>query len=106
MSEDGSGINSKIEYDSISNQLVGLVLPIDKTTGVPVANTFLARSVEEIKEHANLSAKKSTLVYIVVAQPISENAPPFILSIFGTDNKFKTEDVLRRWKTIETDLAG
>lgn len=106
LSEDATGILPKIEYDSASSQLIGQVLPLDKKTGNPIPNTYMARSYEEIKEHAtNASATKSTLAYIVVAQALDEKAPPFILSIHGTDNKFKTEHILHRWEFMEAELA-
>lgn len=81
LSEDATGISSKIEYDTATSQLIGQVLPIDKRTGIPIPNTYMARSYEEIKEHvSNPSATASTLAYIIVAQALDENAPPFILS--------------------------
>lgn len=96
ISEDGTGIVSKIEFDPKTNQLVGLVLPIDSRHGMPIPFTFLARSAEEI--HTNMKNSLSSLVYIVLAQPIKKNVPPFVLQIFGTDNKFRTQNVLQRWK--------
>lgn len=104
LSEDATGILSKVEYDSPNNQLVGLVLPMDRRTGIPKSGTFQVKSFEEMKGHTDSTAK-STLAYIIVAQPIVENTPPFILSIYGTDNKFKAGDVLKRWKFVETELA-
>lgn len=106
LSEDATGILPKIEYDSASSQLIGQVLPLDKDTGNPISNTYTARSYEDIKKHVeNASATKSTLAYIIVAQALDEKAPPFILSIHGTDNKFKTEHILNRWKYVEAELA-
>lgn len=106
LSEDATGILPKIQYDAATSQLIGQVLPVDKHTGIPISNTYMARSFEEIKEHVNnASAKKSTLAYIIVAQALSEKAPPFMLSIHGTDNKFKAGQIMNRWKFIEAELA-
>lgn len=106
LSEDGSGIVPKIDYNSANSQLVGQVLPIDEISGIPIKNTFMARSAEEIERHmTNDSVKKATLVYIIVAQPLKLNVPPFVLSIFGTDNKFKSDQVLARWQYTEAELA-
>lgn len=100
LSEDGSGIVEKVEFDPNTNQMVGLVLPIDPLTGNPIPFTYLARDADEIR--SNMQKSTSAYVYIVMAQPLANNAPPFILQIFGTDNKFKTQNVLYRWKyTIE-----
>lgn len=106
LSEDASGIVPKIEYDSLTSQLIGLVLPVDNISGIPISRTYMARSAEEIERHVNhTSIKKATLVYIVVAQPLKENVPPFVLSIYGTDNKFTSQQVLNRWKYVEAELA-
>lgn len=49
LSEDATGIVAKVEFDPKTNQMVGLVLPINPTTGMPEAFTFLARNVDEIQ---------------------------------------------------------
>lgn len=96
LSEDATGIVSKIEFDPKTNQMTGIVLPTNSNTGMPIPFTYLARNAEEIQ--ANMRKNTSTLVYIVLAQPLVEHAPPLILQLFGTDNKFKKQDVLLRWK--------
>lgn len=48
----------------------------------------------------------STLVYLVLAQPImNKKVPPFILQVFGTDNIFQTQDVIFRWQHTRDELA-
>lgn len=92
--EDATGIVSKIQLDPQTNQMVGLVLPMD-SSGIPKAFTFLASSAD--KMHKLMQHPKSTHLYLVLAQPLVKNVPPFILQLYGTDNKFKTEHVWRRW---------
>lgn len=89
-------------YDSQSNQLIGLVLPLDDKNGMPKLWTFNANSAEEIKQC--MERAQSSLVYIVVVQALKENVPPFILQIFGTDNKFRAQDVLQLWAHTEKEL--
>lgn len=103
LSEDATGLVAKIEFDPQSNQMIGLVLPVNTTTGMPMPYTFLARSATEIKYNIDKKAK-SSLVYVIMAQPLIPKAPPFLLQMFGTDNKFKAEDVLLRWKHTEQEL--
>lgn len=100
--EDGTGINAKVEYHPATDQLVGLVLPIDSKTGMPIPFTFLASSVDNIQKYSK--EPQSTLVYVVLAQPLMPNVPPFVLQIFGTNNKFSTMDVLQRWNHTVRDL--
>lgn len=103
LSEDGSGIVPKVDYDAKSNQLVGLTLPINELTGMPKQKSFLAISLQKIREYMQFGSK-STLIYMILAQPIKVKSPPFILQLFGTDNRFKKTDVLNRWKYTKIEL--
>lgn len=100
--EDGSGINTKVELDPLTNQLVGIVLPFNSKNGMPISFTFLADSAEKMRKH--MEERTSTHVYIVLAQPLIQNAPPFILQIFGTDNTFTAQNVLQRWNWTAAEL--
>lgn len=102
LSEDGSGIIAKVVYDVASNLLIGLNLPLNQNTGMPESSVFKARYVKEIEKH--MSQPKSTLVYVIMAQPIVPHASPYILQISGTNNKFKTADVLNRWNHTKSEL--
>lgn len=96
LSEDASGIVSKVEHDPNSNQLVGLVLPTDLKTGMPISFKFVVKSAEDINK--SMRSEIASLVYVVMAQPIMDHAPPFILQVFGTNNKFTSNNVMQRWK--------
>lgn len=102
LSEDASGVVAKVEFDSKSNQMIGLVLPSNPSTGMPIPFSYLARSECEIQ--SNMKKNKSSLVYIVLAQPLMKNTPPFILQLFGTNNRFSANDVLNRWKHTVQEL--
>lgn len=92
--EDATGINAKIEFHPATNQLVGIVLPLDSKTGLPQPFTYLASSAEAIEKNA--TQKMSSLVYMVLALPLKPGIPPFVLQVFGTDNKFRAENVALR----------
>lgn len=100
LSEDASGIVRRVTYDSKTKQLVGLVLPL-KENGMPKTMNFTPTTAQEIENFMKLA--QSTLVYIVVAQPLTPNVPSFILQIFGTNNKFTKHDVLARWTEIKKE---
>lgn len=102
LSEDATAIVTKIEFDPKSNQMVGLVLPINSSTGMPIPFSYLASSENEI--YKNMNHNKSTIVYAVMAQPIKKNVPPFVLQLFGSDNKFTAQNVLLRWKHTRAEL--
>lgn len=102
ISEDGTSIVAKAEYDARTNQIIGLVLPLD-SNGMPITFTFMARSADEIE--TNMENQLSSLVYIVMAHSLKENVPPFLLQIYGTNNRFTTLNVLDRWKHTKIELA-
>lgn len=102
ISEDATGIVSKVEYDAQSNQLTGLVLPLHEQTGNPIAFSYLASSADEIRN--SVEKEKSTHVHLVLAQPLVEGVPPIIIQIFGTSNKYRANHVSKRWNTLEDSL--
>lgn len=105
ISEDGSGVVSNIHYDSVFDQLVGFVLPNCPNSGSPIPFSFKARDADDIFKHMrDPNVRKSYLVYLVMAQPLSEGVPPFVLQIFGTDNRFSKEDVIKRWEYTRNEL--
>lgn len=93
IAEDASGIVPKIQYDSVRDELVGMTLEIDINTGCPRKFVSTAKDADQIKEF--MKHDKSKLVYIVIAIPLKEEIPPYIIQLFGTNNKFKTIDVVR-----------
>lgn len=102
ISEDATAILTKVVYDPSTNQLIGIVLPIDKTTGCPDSFTFMATDAEKIKQH--LMHERSNMVYLVMGQPLDERIPPFVIQMFGSSNKFDSQDVVKRWNFVESEL--
>lgn len=103
LSEDGTGIVPKISYHNASSQLVGLVLPIDLATGMPISKSFMPQTATEIA--IQMKGTKSTLAYVIMAQSIKEGVPPFVLQIFGTDNTFTTDNMFKRWNHTKNELS-
>lgn len=102
ISEDGTGIVQRVQYDSSTDQLIGLVLPINSLTGMPIPFSFPASSVQNIEEF--MKKEQAKIVYVVMAQSLKENVPPFILQIFGTNNRFTANMVTQRQKYTVQEL--
>lgn len=102
ISEDASGIVQKVIYDVNTNQLVGLTLPIDEANGMPRLYQFIARTLKDIESH--MKKELSHFIYAIVAQPLKPNSPPFILQIYGTNNKFTADQLTARWKYTINEL--
>lgn len=103
LSEDATQIIQKISYDAITNQIVGLVLPLG-SNGCPVTLSYEAKTEDAIKEH--MKKQKSSIAYVVMAQPLNQNLPPFVLQLFGSGNSFTTENVLNRWQHTQNELLN
>lgn len=101
LAEDATAIIRKISYDPATNQLVGLLLPLNKC-GCPISFSFLAKNADTIKELVQSPQSKS--VYVIMAQALDETIPPFILQMFGTNNQFTALDVVRRWEYTKSQL--
>lgn len=104
IAEDASGIIPNVAYDPNTNQIVGLVLPTDGRTGMPIPYSYTPQTINDIDRIINTNSK-STLIYLVLAQPIMDDTPPFVLQVYGTDNKFASEDVMKRWKHTSDQLS-
>lgn len=51
LSEDGTKITGRVQYDSRTNQIIGFTLPLDVSTGVRKRRSFEARNIEEILQY-------------------------------------------------------
>ena len=72
--------------------------------GLPKLDSFIAVSFTAIENMFNENAI-SKYAYVCMAQSLCGNAPPMLLACLGTDNKFKTQDVMLRWKHIAEQYA-
>lgn len=102
ISEDATVITTKVSYDPFTNQLIGLTLPIDKENGSPVIMSYEAKDEKHIREH--LKHRQSKFVYLVMAQSLNAEIPPFTIQLFGTNSEFKSIDVIKRWGFMKMEL--
>ncbi|KAK3918403.1 hypothetical protein KUF71_000975 [Frankliniella fusca] len=99
LSEDGTQVTGRIQYCPTNNQVVGFVLPVD-ANGLPVLDSFPATSARVIKSYFDENAK-SHIAYCIMAKPMVPKSPSFCLAMFGSDNKFTSPIVLKRWEWME-----
>ncbi|CAF2149730.1 unnamed protein product [Rotaria magnacalcarata] len=96
-----TAVVSKVTYDTTSNKFIGFALPLDDN-GFPIANSYSTESFSCLEEwYSNVPRAKSLNAYLI--QPLSSaanNTSPFLLSAYGTDNKFESSDVISRWHHI------
>lgn len=99
LSEDGTRICNRVQYDVKTNLVVGLVLEIVENTSMPKTFCFKATSAAAMAGYFKNNVRASIL-YTYMVQPVVKNAPAFCLMLFGTDNKFQSENVVQWWKYI------
>lgn len=102
ISEDATAIVSIVKYDPKTNQLIGILLPLNKSDGLPKTFSFEASNATIIEQH--LKQPFSKFVHVVMAQPLDEKVPPFLLQMFSTNNNFTAVDVVHRWNTTKLEL--
>lgn len=67
------------------------------------SNSFVAKDAGTIERFIHMP--KSKFVYVVMAQPLDETIPPFILQIFGAEATSNSRDVVNRWNFTKLELA-
>lgn len=65
--EDGTKITEAVEYDAIEKLIVGLVSPIDKSTGLAKEKYFSALSAKQIVDAIQKNPKAS-YVQVILAK--------------------------------------
>lgn len=102
LSEDGTRIENRIQYDRHTNQLIGFVLPLDDHTGMPIPFKYKATNLRQMLKHLNDGTMGHSM-NTIMAKPLG-NAQPFCLLIFCTNNRYRAIDVSNRWKFIADEL--
>ena len=97
--EDTTGVIVKVVYDTKSNSFIGFNTPLDQ--GRPVTCRYKTNSYSELEQWF-LKEQKSTLIYVHTLQPLSRDdsvriPTPFLLSAYGVNGKFTSDDILNRW---------
>jgi hypothetical protein len=99
-SEDCTAVVPRIVYNVQLNTFIGFAPPLED--GLPKINTFSTESFSELENWFN-TLNKSHYINLHMVQPInldSTSCAPFLLSAYGTDNHFKSLDILMRWMNI------
>lgn len=61
LSEDATRIINRVQYNSLNNELIGFVLPLNDN-GMPIKSVYKARSAREIEDHFNKEPPVSSQV--------------------------------------------
>lgn len=99
--EDSTVVIPRINYDSRSNSFVGFTLPLKN--GFPCSQFYSTTNMNQLELWYN-EIEKSTFLNIHVLQPLTSRyqlrLSPFLLSAYGTNNKYNSRDIVARWSHI------
>jgi len=105
--EDSTAVIPKVSYDASSNSFVGFTLPLKN--GFPNCQFYSTSSLDELESWHN-EVDKSSLLNIHVIQALTSSnqhtLSPFLLSAYGTNNRYTADDILNRWSKIFDVFMG
>ena len=103
LSCDATKITTSLKYSSKTNTILGLVLPLCQYTGHPIPNYFKFNTTQEVQKFIEAHAMAEN-ANVIVAKSLNHNSVSFIVGLWGTDNKFKSESVIQQWRKLRIDL--
>lgn len=104
LSEDATKITGKMEYDSNTDEIIGLVKPINGSTGLPMTHSFPATSPATLQSYSE-KFDIAQYVNVVLITPLCADAKSFVLLAYGTNNNFDGEEVQKRANYIKQKLS-
>ncbi len=102
-SEDATKNTPGVRYCPKTNRMVGLVGPLNEGTGFPDLSNFEFNTVEKAFE-VYQSHSKAEYINVQMFQPLQSNSVPFVINMFGTDNRFTHVHVRNRWINTKNAL--
>ncbi|CAF4004750.1 unnamed protein product [Rotaria sordida] len=101
--EDSTSVVSSVSYDSKTNSFIGFSPKL--VNGLPLINQFQTNNFNELQQWFQ-DFEKSKLVNANLVEPLinknssSIHSTPYIISAYGTNNKYLGIDILRKWVYI------
>jgi len=92
----------EIEYDPLTDRYVGFVLPLKD--GLPICDAYMFGTFQEIS-HAYKACAIAKYAHVIVAKPITVDTPSFVLAVLGTDSKYDSTIISKRWAYMKDQLS-
>jgi hypothetical protein len=97
IAEDATSSICRIDYDVTSNSFIGFSSPL--VDGVPQPNYFQTENFDQLELWFN-EIDKAKFINLYMLKSLVLSDPPFILSAYGSNNKTKAIEILKRWLFI------
>ena len=94
IAEDATTSICRIDYDARSNSFIGFSAPL--VDGIPQSNYFQTDNFEQL-ELWFAEEDKAKFINLYMLKSIVLSEPPFILAVYGSNNKAKAIEILKRW---------
>lgn len=104
-SEDDTKITEGLSYLNKDDVVVGLMLPLNKTTGTPISGVYKFTSIKTLKKFVNEN-ELSTYMKLILLRALNHKSKPYVLCVYGTRGSDLSEDVANRWCEITKCLAA
>lgn len=96
-SEDDTKISERIVYDSASDQIMGLLLPLDD--GIPTRGSFKFTTLKAVQDYTKANPL-STYAKLMTIRSLTPNSTTHHLVIYGTKGSDKATDIRMRWEYV------
>ncbi|XP_032794765.2 uncharacterized protein LOC116931301 [Daphnia magna] len=104
ISEDATSIIPKREFHLRYNAILGGSLPLGKT-GLPDPKGGVVNSVSDMTNYFK-HYNPAKVIFVIMAQPMADFAPPVRICTFASDNKMTALDVKNRHYYIKEHLKS
>lgn len=109
LSEDGTRINGRVQYNPRTNKIVGFVLPLNAESCMPATTSYKANCAADIEScfydpMTGQEIQPAQHVNVLMASVLVPGVPPFCLLVFGTDCSYTNLTVYKRWQHITEEL--
>jgi hypothetical protein len=101
--EDATRVSDLISYDPVSDEIYGLVAEYDILVGLPRKKFFKASSPSKLMNDLK-NFKVAPYIQLIIAKPMILGSQPRVVGIFPTDNAYKSDIVVTRWKNIAQEV--
>lgn len=104
ISEDDTKLSERLRYDSKTDQVLGLQLPLNDD-GVPQVGVFKFTTLTEIQRLVN-KHPMSTYAKVMNVRTLGEKSSNYTLVVFGTNGSDTANNVHARWEFVRRSFEA
>lgn len=102
-SEDDTKVSERPRYDALSDEIIGLQLPLNDE-GIPIRHSFKFTTLSEAQHYLSTNSL-ATYAKLMTIRSLGPNAIAYQLVIYGTRGSDKAPDVHARWEFVRREFG-